>query len=106
MNTSPLDKLSELFSNTQKRLYLFIKNPEIENKEINNNLLNYSLLDFIISFATVFLVARFMKTLFPTFFENKSYAIHLILILWAIMFIVNALYLLLYYTFICYSEYL
>lgn len=41
-----------------------MKNPKIE---INN--IQSSLLDFVISIATVFLIARLLKTLFPKFLE-------------------------------------
>lgn len=47
-------------------------------------------MDFIISFATVFLIARFMKTLFPNFLEINPMQLFNFDIM-AIMFIVNAL---------------
>lgn len=87
---SPIGKLLNNFSDTNKRLCAFIINPSIENSHINKNILRYSLVDFFMSLIVVFIIIRLIKTLLPSFLTINPLALFNLDIL-GLMFITNVL---------------
>ncbi len=84
-NNNPIVELTNLFSETHKRLYSFIKNPIIDIDNVKS-----SLLDFVISVASIFFITRLLKTLFPKFLEINPLTLFNFDI-FALMLFVNAI---------------